>query len=58
MTAAGMEWSILHPRSVAAFTRHISLSCHKLTLACSLSASLEVHLPSVGRRALGGSYDF
>ena len=33
-------------------------SYHKLTLACLLSASLEVHLPTVGRRALVGSYDF
>ena len=33
-------------------------SYHKLTLACFLSASLKVHLPTVGRRALGGSYDF
>ena len=34
------------------------LSYHKLKLACFPSASLEVHLPTVGRRDLGGSYVF
>ena len=37
---------------------HSDPSYHKLTLACFLSASLEVHLPTVACRDLWGSYDF
>ena len=58
---AGTNSGIRKPRRTRWLQRHaesrIDLSSyHELRSACFLSASLEVHLPTVGRRALGGSY--